>query len=1223
MTSALPIAAQREAIIDLLRREPVIVVAGDTGSGKSTQLPQYALEAGRGQRGLIAHTQPRRIAARALAARIAEERGEAVGASVGFRVRFADQVSAATKIVLMTDGLLLAELTRDPRLSRYDTVIVDEAHERTLNIDLLLGVLLRLRRSRPELQVIITSATLEVERVARFFGNAPVVSVSGRGFPIEVRYREAPADGEETDLPTAVLQAYRDLEAEPQLAQGDVLVFLPGERDIADVGELLGRELPAGVEVLPLYSRLSWEQQSRVFARGARRRVVLATNVAETSLTVPGIRAVIDSGLARISRYSARTRLQRLPIEPVSQASADQRKGRCGRIGPGVCVRLYDAEDFAQRAPFTEPEILRTNLAALLLRLAADRLGAAEDFPFIDPPDSRALADGYRLLQELGALDAQLVITRTGREMARLPLDPRLARALLESRRFHAEGDVLAIVAALSVPDPRIVIGGGEGEDLPDPAANDEVRSEFLAYARLWRAYRRAREGARRELRRWCKERRLSLMRLSEWENVYLQVRDRAAELGIRPAEKAASFTGVHRALLAGFATMVGRLDEEGVYQGTRNLRFHLLPGSPLKRRRPRWVMAANIVETSRVFARCVAVVEPAWIESAAAHLVRREYLEPDWDEGREEVVARERTSLLGLILRNDRIVNYGPVSPEDARLIFAREALVYGRMARRPDWLLANDEARRAAERTEERLRRRDLVAPPEALVDFYATALPRQVSSAATLEYFTRHLPPGGRDALVMSPATLYLRQPDPAELAAFPETLRIAGLELPVDYRFAPAEADDGALLRVPLLAVPGLTGTDLGGAIPGFAGPTLDALLRSLPKEARRQLIPVAATAAAAIADLGPAATHLPSLGAWLQDTRGIAATLVRFDRSTLPAYLQPRLAVLHDGHELARGTEPASLRRELAVAARIALDAQAAAHWPDEWRRFEAEELPAVVDLPVPGGTVAVHPALVATGGAVRIGLEWSAAEGDRRHLSGLTELARIALDRPARDLGRQVIGNAPLSLLASSYLKGAELADLIVRRALRATCFPDDALPRTREGFDAAVAQGRAALSEVGERLAAAALGWFTTARHIRACLVDPRVRKLLVQAGETEAMLRGLLHPATLLAAPQGWFNQLPRYLQAEERRWQRLLTRGHEPATLHAELIAWDQRVAGLRGALQLERRWIPEIDELGWWVREYRVSLVAQELKTRGPVSAPRLEERVLRVDAWLTR
>jgi ATP-dependent helicase HrpA len=542
----LPISARRAEILQALDRHPVLIIAGDTGSGKSTQLPQYCLEFGRGRDALIAHTQPRRLAARALAARIAEELSQPVGRTVGFRVRFADQVSAATRLVLMTDGLLLAELGADPQLRRYDTVIVDEAHERSLNVDLLLGVLKRLLPQRPDLKVIITSATLAVERVAQFFDGAPILRVSGRHYPIEVRYA-APADpgagtapgagadpgtGAEPDLPAAVLAAYLDIATSPGAAGGgDVLVFLPGEREIRDVAEVLEREFE-DVEVLMLFSRLSWEQQSQIFRRGPRRRIVLATNVAETSITVPGVRAVIDSGLARISRYSPRNRLQRLPIEAVSRASADQRKGRCGRIGPGLCVRLYSEQDYQSRSEFTEPEVLRTNLAALLLRLAADGLGDAETFPFIDPPDSRSLSDGYRLLQELQALDAGRRITSRGRAMARLPLDPRLARALLESRRFRAEGELLAIVAGLSVPDVRLAAHKDGSDEEPTPAA--DARSEFSGIVALWRAYRKAREGPRRELKRWCRERRLSLLRLSEWDDVYAQIADRAAGGGRR-----------------------------------------------------------------------------------------------------------------------------------------------------------------------------------------------------------------------------------------------------------------------------------------------------------------------------------------------------------------------------------------------------------------------------------------------------------------------------------------------------------------------------------------------------------------------------------------------------------------------------------------------------------------------------------------------------------------
>src|SRR5882724_1758723 len=1131
----LPISAKREAIMEALRRNQVIIVAGDTGSGKSTQLPQYCLELGRGADALIAHTQPRRLAARALAARIAEEVGQPVGRSIGFRVRFADQVSDATRLTLMTDGLLLAELSLDPELRRYDTVIVDEAHERTLNVDLLMGVLKRLSARRPDLKVIVTSATLDVERISRFFDDAPIVTVSGRNHPIEVRYRETADDAEDPDLPAAVLEAYREIAAEPKaIGGGDILVFLPGEREIHDVGEHLLRELQGDVEVLELYSRLSWEQQSRIFQRGPRQRIVLATNVAETSITVPGIRAVIDSGLARISRYSPRNRLQRLPIEPISRASADQRKGRCGRLGPGLCLRLYTQADFEARGPFTEPEILRTNLAALLLRLAADGLGEAENFPFIDAPDPRALGDGYRLLQELQALDSDRRITRRGGAMARLPLDPRLARALLESKRFRASAELLAIVAGLSVPDVRISAPGGP-EDLRDLAAFEDHKSEFSALVKVWRAYRKAREGPRRELRLWCKERRFSLLRLSEWDDVYAQVADRAADLGVVPQRQAASYTGVHRSLLAGFCTMVGTRGEEGAYLGTRGVHFHIFPGSPLKRRRPRWVVAANIVETSRGVARRVAEIEPVWIEAAAHHLLKREFLEPDWDEAREEVVARERISFLGLILSANRVVNYGPIAPEESRMIFAREALVYQRMQRRPAWLRANDEAILAAQRMEERLRTRDLVRAAEFFVEFYDKALPRQVSSAATSDYFTRHLSGPERAALSLQPDDIFARLPQPQALEQYPEVAHVDALSIPIEYRFAPGESRDGALLRIPLLALPGLTRAGVDAAVPGFAEPRIEALLRSLPKDVRRNLIPIGDTAAQFLASMrmstvtstggdGPggagAAAGAPAdphrLRVWLKEQRGIPDALLRFDLAAVPAHLMPQLAVTADGRELAHGKTLAELRRVSAAAARAELDAQARAAYGivGAWRRFEVDELPETVPLALAQGTVQVYPAL-ARGLEVRY--EWSAAEARRSWRQGAAHLARVMLAAQARDLGKAMAGNASLLLAASPYLKSGALIEAVLQLTFRRACFGDGGAPRTRQAFDAAVDQGRARLHPCLEETIAGALNWFTEARAVRRALDDPRTALAADAVEETHEHLRRLLSAGNL----------------------------------------------------------------------------------------------------------
>jgi ATP-dependent helicase HrpA len=1222
----LPIFARRQDILEALERHQLLIVAGDTGSGKSTQLPKYCLELGRGpgrgRGGVIAHTQPRRLAARSLAARIAEELAEPVGRTVGFRVRFADQVSEATRLVLMTDGLLLAELNADPDLRRYDTLIVDEAHERSLNVDLLLGVVKRLLPRRPDLKVIVTSATLAVERVSRFFDDAPILTVSGRSHPIEVRYAAAPEDADDPDLPGAVLGAYLDVATTPgAIGAGDVLVFLPGEREIRDVADLLERELQK-VEVLPLFSRLSWEQQSKIFKRGPQQRIVLATNVAETSITVPGIRAVIDSGLARISRYSPRNRLQRLPIEPVSRASAEQRKGRCGRIGAGLCVRLYSQEDFESRPEFTEPEVLRTNLAALLLRLAADGLGEAETFPFIDPPESRALTDGYRLLQELEALDGERGITSRGRAMARLPLDPRLARALLESRRYRAESELLALVAGLSVPDVRISKTKEEsGEDDP-AAAFDDPRSEFSGLVRLWRSYRKARQGPRRELRRWCKERQLSLLRLSEWDDVYAQVTDRAAELSIVPQARAASYAAVHRSLLAGFCTNVGVRGEEGEYLGTRGVRFHIFPGSPLRRRKPKWVMAAYIVETSRVYARRVAEIEPSWVEAAARHLLKREYLEPDWDEGREQVIARERITFLGLTLSANRIINYGPIAPEESRLIFAREALVYGRLGRRPAWLLANDAALRDAELLEERLRVRDLLQPAEHFVELYARLLPRQVSSAAALEHLTRHLSESQRQALTLTPEQIFARAPERERLDQFPKIVVLGALSIPVDYRFAPGEADDGATLRVPLLALPTFTRAAVDAAIPGLIEPRVSALLRSLPKEARRGLIPIAAAAQAFLGAAAPRA-DAQAVRAWITQVRGVPESLAQFDLTQVPRHLEPRVLVISRERGLSAGADLGELRRRFALEARRELDEHARGAYPSAWRRFEAHDLPESRTLDLPEGPLRVYPALVRSGAAVEVRFEWSAEEAARSFRDGAVALGRLMLDRQARDLEKRIGGDAQLLLSAVPYFTRDALVETLLDLIFRRACFAEAEPPRQRAAFDAALDRGRAELHSSLEEIASAATGWFAQARDVRRLLDDPRARVLAEAAQESRAHLGRVLDAAFLRSLSADWLRQVPRWLRGEERRWQRALARGSEPAPVLTELREWERRCESLAEQTAAELRRPPELDALRLWIEEYRVSLYAQDLKTVGPVSAARLAERAAALEAWLAR
>jgi ATP-dependent helicase HrpA len=767
----------------------------------------------------------------------------------------------------------------------------------------------------------------------------------------------------------------------------------------------------------------------------------------------------------------------------------------------------------------------------------------------------------------------------------------------------------------------------GASEDPRQGVGFEDSKSEFSALVKVWKAYRKAREGPRRELRRWCKEQQFSLLRLSEWDDVYAQVADRAADIGIVAQRHAASYTGVHRSLLAGFCTMVGTRGEEGVYLGTRGVHFHIFPGSSLARRRPRWVMAANIVETSRVFARRVAEIEPQWIEAAASHLLKREYLEPDWDEEREEVVARERIGFLGLILSANRVVNYGPIAPEESRLIFAREALVYGRLHRRPDWLLANDAAVREAQRMEERLRTRDLLQSAEAFVDFYDRALPRQVSSAATLEYFTRHLSDAERLSLTLDADHIFARLPDAQALAQFPEVASVDALAIPVEYRFAPGESQDGAILRIPLLALPGLTRAGVDAAVPGLAEPRIEALLRSLPKDARRNLIPIGETAAeflaSANADAGAADPH--RLKVWLKERRGIADSLLRFDLASVPAHLIPQLAVTDGGRDLTQGRTLAELRRESAAGARAELDRRARAAYGlvGAWHRFELDELPDTVPLALEQGTVWVFPALARAGQALVVRYEWSAAEARRSWRQGAVHLARTLLAAQSRDLAKTLAGNASLLLAATPYMPSGALVEALLQLVFRRACFGEADAPRAREAYEKAVDQGRARLHPCLEEIVAAAMAWFSEARAVRRALDDPGSTLLADAVEESNEHLRRLLNAGAWGSTSADWLRQWPRYLKAEQRRWQRNGTRGGESPHIARELRGWWARYQTLEKQIAAELRWIPELDDFRNWIEEYRVSLYAQELKTLGPISAARLETRAAEIEAWIAR
>ncbi|ROR32726.1 ATP-dependent helicase HrpA [Inmirania thermothiophila] len=1252
----LPVCAHREAIAAAIAAHPVVVVCGETGSGKTTQLPKICLELGRGVAGLIGHTQPRRIAARSVAARIAEELGSPPGRLVGHKVRFADHVGRDAYVKVMTDGILLAETQGDPWLLAYDTLIVDEAHERSLNIDFLLGYLRRLLERRPELKVIVTSATIDPERFARHFGGAPVVEVPGRSHPVEVRYRplvsEDP-DEEDRTLLEGILHAVDEAAA---CGPGDVLVFLPGEREIREAAEALRKHHPPGTEILPLYARLSAAEQQRIFRPHAGRRIVLATNVAETSLTVPGIRYVVDTGLARISRYSPRSRIQRLPVEPISRASADQRAGRCGRVGPGICFRLYAEEDYLARPRFTDPEILRTNLAAVILRMKALGLGEVEDFPFLDPPDPRQVRAGLRELEELGALDPEGRLTEIGRRLARLPVDPRIGRMLLAAAEHGALAEMVVLAAALSVQDPRErPMEAQEAADRAHAAFHDE-RSDFVALLRLWRAWQEARRHlSNRRQRAWCRERYLAYLRMREWQDVAGQLTGLVKDMGLRLNTEPASYEAVHCALLAGLLGQVAQLGDigadtgvrgaqsrgapnaavselgawaaeedgrgagggrlrggagSGEYTGARGAKLRIHPGSGLARRTPRWIVAAEIVETTRLYARTVAAVEPEWIEQAAAHLVKRSWAGPHWERRAGRVMAYERVNLWGLTLVARRKVDYGPVDPAGAREIFIREALVAGDYASRaPFW--RHNQALIARLREEEaRLRRRDVVVDEEALYAFYDARLPAEVRDHPTLERWRR-------EAERADPERLFLREEDlvrdaagAASRAEFPDHIEACGLRLALEYRFEPGHEADGVTAVVPLAALPQLDPAPFDWLVPGLLRDKVIHLMRGLPKATRRALVPVPDFADAALAALTPGARPLTeALAAELKRMTGVEIAPEAWP-ADLPAHLRMRFRVVdEDGRTLAAGRDLAALKAGLAQQARGVRAALGAAEGErEDLRRWDVGTL-APRRIRRGGLAIEVHPTLVDEGGRVALRLLDDAAESARRHPAGVARLALLELGALAQALRRQIPDRQRLCLLHAGLGPCEALVDdLLMGVAL--ALFAAEPVPRDEAAFRARLEAGRGRLAAAVAEQAGWLLRALETAREVRGRLrrAPPAWRTAVA---DIEGQLDALLFPGMARVLPRERLRHLPRYLEAVRRRIERLEQDPRRDAERLARIAPFAERLRARREAHAARGLADPELERFRWMLEEFRVSLFAQELGTAAKVSEARLE------------
>ena len=1220
----LPVVARREDIAAAIRDHQVVIVAGETGSGKTTQLPKICLELGRGTRGLIGHTQPRRIAARTVAGRIAEELRVPLGNLVGFQVRFADQSSDRTLVKLMTDGVLLAEIPRDPLLARYDTLIIDEAHERSLNVDFLLGYLKRILPRRPDLKVVITSATIDVARFASHFGGAPVVEVSGRGYPVEIRYHPPPEA--DADPVAAAVAAIADLVTAP--GRGDVLAFFSSEREIREASVALRRQALDGVEVVPLYARLSLAEQGRVFQPHRGVRVVLATNVAETSLTVPGIRYVVDTGRARISRYSYRTKVQRLPIEAISRASAEQRAGRCGRIGPGVCVRLYSAADFDSRPEFTDPEILRTNLAAVILRMLELRLGDVRDFPFLDSPDRRQINDGFQLLAELGAIDADNALTAIGRTLARLPVDPRLGRVLVAAAGEGCLAEALVIVAGLSVQDPR---------DRPvdrRQAADERHRqwadpqSDFVALLNLWRHMEQQRqELGRAAFERHCRDQFVSSLRLREWRDLHHQLHLVCRELGWRDNEAPATTPGIHRALLTGLLTLVGLRGDNREYQGVRNQKFLIFPGSGIARAAPRWIMAAELIETSRLYASTCGAIEPEWLVELAAHLVKKSYSEPHYSARSGQVMAWEKQSLYGLVIQERKAVAYGAVDPEQARAVFIQGALVDGGYARggKGDFFAHNTALIAELHDLEERLRRRDLVADERELLAFYDERIPPEAVSLRAFERWRKTAETGNPELLFIPRERLLRNAPAASEIAQFPGAIAWDGYEYRVTYRFEPGHPEDGVSIRVPVAMLHEVPMYRFDWLVPGLLRDKCIELVKTLPRQWRRPLVPVPDTVDRLLADV--VAEDRPLVAVLAERIRrltGLAVPADAWQPERLDAFYRVNFRLEDEnGALIDQGRDLAALKRQYRDTVRASLrtpDSDGAGVEATGLKRWSLAALPETVSLTRGGLRVTAYPGLVDEGESAAVRLFDTPVAAAEHTRLGLLCLAASELSGTLKYLRKELFRGGALVLAATRLPPREVLVEDLIAAALQRALFADRPTPRDAAAF-AACLERRAEVVAVAQRLAAQVLAWGEVLRRLGVLLAEREARYPAAVA-DGRAQLDFLLRPHFLRDTGARWLDQYPRYFQAACARFERLPAQSERDAAdtrTIAGFIAWWQarRAAWSEGRLADRGHDAggtsaagDELERFRFLLEEYRVSLYAQQLRTLVPVSEKRL-------------
>ena len=1223
---ALPVVQRRGELLEAIRDHQVVVICGATGSGKSTQLPKMCLELGLGARGLIGHTQPRRIAARSLAERVSSELGDEIGGTVGYKVRFTDQVGPDSRVKLVTDGMLLAEVQSDRHLDAYDTLIIDEAHERSLNIDFLLGYLKRLAHRRPDLRIIVTSATIDPERFAEHFDGAPIFEVSGRTYPVEVRYRPF-EEREDIDLPGAVTEAVHELARE---GPGDTLVFLSGEREIRECAEALRKDPPRGTEILPLYARLSSAEQQRVFRPGGGRRVVLATNVAETSLTVPGIRYVVDSGRARISRYSHRTKVTRLPVEPVAQASADQRAGRCGREAPGICIRLYSEADYEGRPRFPDPEILRTNLAGVILQMKSLGLGDIERFPFVEPPDRRYVNDALRQLFELGAVDERRELTGLGQRLARIPADPRIGRMLLAAREHGVEREVLIIAAALSIQDPRErPMEAQEAADRAHVRWHDP-KSDFVAFLRLWDDYQEQRRAlSRRKLDRWCREHFLAPQRMREWADIRRQLAEMLREVSGGGEERRGQARGegyaeperyeaLHRALLTGLLSQVAHHHEDRTYLGARGVKLQIFPGSGLAGRRPKWIVAGELVETTRLYARTVAAIDPSWVEPLAEHLVSRSYGEPRWSKRAGRVVTEEQVSLYGLTLVSGRRVDYGRIDPERAREIFIRDGLVPGAIRTRGRFLVHNQELVEEVERLEAKARRRDVLVDEEQLAAFYEARIPSDIKDAAAFERWRKRVERRDPQRLYMTREALMQREASDVTEADYPDRLTVRGVEIALEYHLEPGTERDGVTAVIPVAALNQLPPEPFEWLVPGLVHEKVTALIRGLPKALRKHFVP-APDFARAVLEAVPAGEGAltDAVARHLQRITGVELPPGALEAVELPDHLRMAFRVVDaEGTTLGTGRDLVALQQELGEASGTELRAAAQrAGEGEDWHRsgitrWDLGTLPQTVTLSEGGVQFPAYPALRDEGDSVTRLLLDSAEAAERETYAGVRRLLMLALPQQVRAL-RKLDEVKALRLKYHGLGSDDELREAILRAAFD-RCYLADGIPRDEAAFQACLERGRGELVATAQRLCRELDDVLTRYQRLRQALKRLNSPGLLESLRDIDAHLGTLVYPGFVEQLPPARLAELPRYLEALERRLEKLQRDPERDLRALRAVRPWHEAIHERLAARAQRQSSDPALERLRWLLEEYRVSLFAQEVGTREKVSEKRLQQ-----------